>query len=303
MYTKLPELFRPPAQAADDDRAGRGVPREGGPPGAQYEQGTPDGARPGMVQVNTYEATKRLTIDMESTAYHEGVPGHHPADRHPAGARRAAAVPPAGQLRRVLRGLGAVLRAARQGGRVLPGPVQRLRPAARPRSCARSAWWSTPACTPSTGPASRSSSSSTTTRRSRSRTSRPRPPLQIAIPGQALGYKIGQLTILRLRDKDRGRARQANSTSARSTTRCSAPGRCRSTSWSAGSTPGSPRAERDRRRGQERSCLARRTAASRGRRQRPQDPGEIVRLLVGTVAANRTDHDDHDEPDVRDSLC
>jgi uncharacterized protein (DUF885 family) len=27
--------------------------------------------------VNTYQPTKRLTIDMESTAYHEGVPGHH----------------------------------------------------------------------------------------------------------------------------------------------------------------------------------------------------------------------------------
>jgi uncharacterized protein (DUF885 family) len=26
---------------------------------------------------NTYQPTKRLTIDMESTAYHEGVPGHH----------------------------------------------------------------------------------------------------------------------------------------------------------------------------------------------------------------------------------
>ncbi len=30
-----------------------------------------------MVRVNTYEPTRRLTIDMESTAYHEGVPGHH----------------------------------------------------------------------------------------------------------------------------------------------------------------------------------------------------------------------------------
>jgi uncharacterized protein (DUF885 family) len=45
--------------------------------GAEYEQGTPDGSRPGMVRVNTGDATKRLTIEMESTAYHEGVPGHH----------------------------------------------------------------------------------------------------------------------------------------------------------------------------------------------------------------------------------
>jgi uncharacterized protein (DUF885 family) len=45
--------------------------------GAEYDRGTKDGTRPGIVRVNTYEPTKRLTIDMESTAYHEGVPGHH----------------------------------------------------------------------------------------------------------------------------------------------------------------------------------------------------------------------------------
>jgi uncharacterized protein (DUF885 family) len=76
MYAKLPELF---------GRLPRGKMtiepvepfREKEASGAQYDQGTPDGARPGMVRVNTYEPTKRLTIDMESTAYHEGVPGHH----------------------------------------------------------------------------------------------------------------------------------------------------------------------------------------------------------------------------------
>ena len=45
--------------------------------GAQYEQGTPDGKRPGHVMVNTSDPTSRKTITMESTAYHEGVPGHH----------------------------------------------------------------------------------------------------------------------------------------------------------------------------------------------------------------------------------
>ncbi|MDB4913337.1 MAG: hypothetical protein JWM95_981 [Gemmatimonadetes bacterium] len=42
-----------------------------------YNQGTPDGSRPGHVFVNTYEFEKQLTINNESTAYHEGVPGHH----------------------------------------------------------------------------------------------------------------------------------------------------------------------------------------------------------------------------------
>jgi uncharacterized protein (DUF885 family) len=45
--------------------------------GAQYEQGTPDGKRPGHVMVNTSNPTSRKTISMESTAYHEGLPGHH----------------------------------------------------------------------------------------------------------------------------------------------------------------------------------------------------------------------------------
>ncbi|MBO0722547.1 MAG: DUF885 family protein, partial [Blastocatellia bacterium] len=44
---------------------------------AQYNQGTPDGSRPGQVFVNTYDYENQLTITNESTAYHEGVPGHH----------------------------------------------------------------------------------------------------------------------------------------------------------------------------------------------------------------------------------
>jgi uncharacterized protein (DUF885 family) len=42
-----------------------------------YNQGTPDGSRSGHVMVNTGEWTKKLLITDESTAYHEGVPGHH----------------------------------------------------------------------------------------------------------------------------------------------------------------------------------------------------------------------------------
>jgi len=45
--------------------------------GANYNQGTPDGSRPGRVFVNTYDYENQLTITNESTAYHEGVPGHH----------------------------------------------------------------------------------------------------------------------------------------------------------------------------------------------------------------------------------
>jgi uncharacterized protein (DUF885 family) len=42
-----------------------------------YNQGTPDGSRPGHVMVATGDFEQRLLITDESTAYHEGVPGHH----------------------------------------------------------------------------------------------------------------------------------------------------------------------------------------------------------------------------------
>jgi uncharacterized protein (DUF885 family) len=42
-----------------------------------YDMGTPDGSRPAHVMVNTGDFEHRKLISVESTAYHEGVPGHH----------------------------------------------------------------------------------------------------------------------------------------------------------------------------------------------------------------------------------
>jgi uncharacterized protein (DUF885 family) len=76
MWAKLPQLFGrlPKAKVVV-------MPveefREKEASAAQYNPGTPDGSRPGHIMVNTGDFAKRLTIDMESTAYHEGVPGHH----------------------------------------------------------------------------------------------------------------------------------------------------------------------------------------------------------------------------------
>jgi len=44
---------------------------------AYYVAGSPDGKRPGVVYVNFYKFDQRLTTNIESIAYHEGVPGHH----------------------------------------------------------------------------------------------------------------------------------------------------------------------------------------------------------------------------------
>ena len=44
---------------------------------AYYVQGSPDGKRPGVVYVNFYKFDQRLLTNVESIAYHEGLPGHH----------------------------------------------------------------------------------------------------------------------------------------------------------------------------------------------------------------------------------
>ena len=76
MYAKLPQLFGRLPKAKMEV-----VPtpafREKNASAAEYSTGAPDGSRPGRVYVNTYEAEKRKTLSQESTAYHEGVPGHH----------------------------------------------------------------------------------------------------------------------------------------------------------------------------------------------------------------------------------
>lgn len=51
--------------------------REKEAPSAEYIPGTPDGSRRGAVMVNTGDYQHRSLIAAESTAYHEGVPGHH----------------------------------------------------------------------------------------------------------------------------------------------------------------------------------------------------------------------------------
>jgi uncharacterized protein (DUF885 family) len=74
MEPRLPELFGllpktavtvepiPPFQAAA---------------ATHYQNGTPDGKRPGRVSVAVSDPTNRSFINDEAVAYHEGVPGHH----------------------------------------------------------------------------------------------------------------------------------------------------------------------------------------------------------------------------------
>ncbi len=76
MQTKLPQFFGTLPKApfevvpVPDYAAKTSAP-------AHYESGTPDGSRPGRLFINLYNATDRNLYNVESIAYHEGIPGHH----------------------------------------------------------------------------------------------------------------------------------------------------------------------------------------------------------------------------------
>lgn len=51
--------------------------REKSQAGGSYQAGTPDGSRPGTFYYNTYDLKSRTTVGMETLYLHEAVPGHH----------------------------------------------------------------------------------------------------------------------------------------------------------------------------------------------------------------------------------
>src|SRR5581483_10257252 len=74
MEPKLPELFgllpKSPVQVEP-------IPDFAKAAATHYVNGTPDGKRPGRVVVAVSNPTTRSLVDDEAVAYHEGVPGHH----------------------------------------------------------------------------------------------------------------------------------------------------------------------------------------------------------------------------------
>jgi uncharacterized protein (DUF885 family) len=76
MYEKLPQLFgRLPKNKLvvvpmETYRSADAVP-------ADYSIGAGDNSLPGRINVNEYDPPKRLLLNVEAIAYHEGVPGHH----------------------------------------------------------------------------------------------------------------------------------------------------------------------------------------------------------------------------------
>jgi uncharacterized protein (DUF885 family) len=76
MQPELPRLFGLQAKTKVEVRAVEAF-REKEAAAAEYHQGTPDGSRPGIVFVNTGDFAHRSKLSMESTSYHEAIPGHH----------------------------------------------------------------------------------------------------------------------------------------------------------------------------------------------------------------------------------
>jgi len=76
MQAKLPQLFGKLPKAPFEVVA---VPSylEKNSSTAYYQQGAPDGSRPGRLFIDTYNASDRNLDAVEAIAYHEGLPGHH----------------------------------------------------------------------------------------------------------------------------------------------------------------------------------------------------------------------------------
>lgn len=76
MEPELPKLFGrlPKAKLVaipmEPSRSQAGTP-------ADYSPGTPDGSRPGHINVNEWDPEHRLLLNVEAIAYHEGITGHH----------------------------------------------------------------------------------------------------------------------------------------------------------------------------------------------------------------------------------
>jgi uncharacterized protein (DUF885 family) len=201
MWAKLPTLFgRLPKAKLEVMPIEAFIEKEAS---THYNQGTPDGSRPGHVFVNTYDPTNQLTINNESTAYHEGVPGHH---MQISIAQELPALPPFRQQanytayvegwalysERLGKEIGFYTNPYNNYGRLDDEMLRAIRLVVDTGIHGREHW------TRDQVIQFFHDHSSNNEATIQSETDR-----YIAWPAQALAYKVGQLTILRLRDKAR----------------------------------------------------------------------------------------------------
>jgi uncharacterized protein (DUF885 family) len=73
---RIPEQFSLVPKSPLDIRAEPAY-KEKTAAGGEYEQGTPDGSRPGVFFYNAYDLPSRYMWEMETLFLHEAIPGHH----------------------------------------------------------------------------------------------------------------------------------------------------------------------------------------------------------------------------------
>ena len=195
----LPRLFeRMPA--ADYEVRPVEAFREKSAAGGSYQAANEDGSRPGIFYANTYDLKARPMWAMEALSLHEGQPGASLPDQPAARAEGPAEVPPLQQLHRLLRGLGSVRRSLGRELGLYEDPYQYF-------GMLEAELWRSIRLVVDTGLHSKGwtreqvleymdAMSSTAEARAVSEAER-----YIAIPGQALAYKIGQLKIRELRTR------------------------------------------------------------------------------------------------------
>jgi len=77
MNDRLPEVFDEMPKADIVVKSVEPFREKGSIGSAFYQQGSPDGSRPGTFYINTYDMSLMPKHALPSVAYHEGIPGHH----------------------------------------------------------------------------------------------------------------------------------------------------------------------------------------------------------------------------------
>ena len=228
---KLPKLFEDFPKANYEVRAGRAVPR-GVAAGGFYQPPSADGSRPGIFYVNTYNLKAQPKFGMETLSLHEAAPGHHfqiaiqqeleelPRFRRFGNGYVAYEEGWALYAESIGKELGMFTDPYQYYGRLSDEMLRAMRLVVDTGLHTRN--WSREQAIKYMLDNSSMAPSDAEAEVER----------YIAIPGQALGYKIGQLRITRAAQQGAGRARAHASTCASSTAWCCATARCRWTCWS-----------------------------------------------------------------------
>ena len=155
MYTRLPQAF---ATLPNQPLEIRRVPPEiqDGASNGYYNRAALDGSRPAIYFINLKDMGDWPKYSLPTLSYHEGVPGHHLQISIAQESKDIPTLRKLGFFSAYSEGWALYAEQARRTSSASTPTTRSAAPASCSRSCsARRAWWSTPACTPSAGAASR----------------------------------------------------------------------------------------------------------------------------------------------------